>query len=221
MENYKIGYTFNTTTGELLGTETVWLERATGRYPHAANVTLTAPPEAKENKARLWDGKKWKYVPDYRGTVFYNENGFLEGTITELGEDIKGKITKRPPEIMPHHVLAWNGKDWETPLEKGYIEEAGEVRPMTQAEKIISGIEALPEHCKIQDGEVVLKTQEELLDEGKITLADYNEYVREQREAEYRRSTDKIGLMVLRGEATKREWEDAILAVKVKWPYKE
>ncbi|MBR4797378.1 MAG: hypothetical protein IK040_06725, partial [Spirochaetia bacterium] len=88
-------------------------------------------------------------------------------------------------------------------------------------ERVEAGLEQLPEGCKIENGEILPKTQEELLEEGKITLAEYNEYVRQMREAEYRESTDKIGLMVLRGEATQEEWLAAIQAVKEKWPYKE
>lgn len=221
MDEYKTGYNFDNVTGELTGTETVWLEKATGTYPHAGNVTLTAPPEARENKARCWDGKKWKMVTDYRGTVIYTEDGYEAGTITELGDDIKGKITLAPPIPEKNRKLLWTGKKWETPPADGYIEIDGVLREMTWAEKIEAGLEDMPEGCKIEDGKIVSLNLDELYDAGKITLDEYNERIRQKREREYRNTTDKIGLMILRGEATEREWKDAILAVKVKYPYKE
>ena len=47
MENSKIGYIFDKTTGEFLGTEIVYLEKRTGNYPHADNITFNKDGFAK------------------------------------------------------------------------------------------------------------------------------------------------------------------------------
>lgn len=54
-----------------------------------------------------------------------------------------------------------------------------------------------------------------------ITVAEYNAEMDRLRELEYREKTDKIGLMVLRGEATKEEWIQAMDEIRAKYPHKE
>ena len=223
MENYKIGYIFDMTTGELLGSEVVYLEKATGTYPHARNVTLVRPPMTGEHETAIWNyGKEcWDKVADFRGMPWWNSDGTAGGIIDRLGDT--DRILTEPPEKGEHEKLEWKNGSWQKSPADGWIADktTGEIREMTQVEKIYAGLEHLPEGWKIDAGEIVPKSMDELYDEGAVTLEEYNDYIRRCRELEYRKTTDKIGLMVLRGEATEREWKDAILAVKVKWPYKE
>lgn len=60
-----------------------------------------------------------------------------------------------------------------------------------------------------------------LFNEGIITVAEYNAEIDRMRESEYQTYTDKIGLMVLRGEATKEEWLQAMDTIRAKYPHKE
>lgn len=221
--NFKTGYSFNSSTGELMGQETVWLEKKTGEYPHAANVTFKLPPACGENETAIYDRAtdSWSKVPDHRGSVWYNPDGTPGGIITRLGE--VSEILKEPPEPKEFMVIVWdyNKKDWKHEPAEGYVAEGDKVREMTPVERIEAGLDKLPERYKIKDGKLVEKMYDELLAEGKITLNEYNEHQRQMREGTYMSTTDKIGLMVLRGEATMEEWQAAIQAVKEKWPYKE
>lgn len=217
----KVGYSYSPGTGEYIGTEYVYLEKATGKYPCAANVVFTPPPACGEHEKQIWDGTDWKIVPDHRGETWYKEDGSYGGQIEALGEVIE--ILKEPPEHIDHVTLAWDKEDgdWRQVAERGYKFEDGKLRELTSIERIEAGLDPMPEGAHIVDGEIVFFTQEELLEQGKITMKEYNEYIRQEREAEYRESTDKIGMMVLRGEASLEEWKAAIQAVKDKWPYKE
>lgn len=222
-EEYKIGYSFGVATGEYAGSEVVWLERATGKYPCAGNVTFRKPPELGEHEAAVWNQARgdWDKVADFRGMPWWNADGTFGGVIERLGDD--GKITQEPPEKAEGEALEWKKKGWQKKLAEGWIKDktTNKVRRMTPVERIYAGLEDVPDGCKVENGEIVPLSEEELLEQGKITLAEYNDYIRQQRENEYKRTTDKIGLMVLRGETTKKEWEKAIQAVKDKWPYKE
>ena len=223
MEGYKTGWSWDLRTGELIGPETVWLEKATGTYPCAANVTFKAPPVLGDHETAVWNQVKadWDVKKDYRGMLWWNADGTPGGIIEDLGDE--GKIIIEPPELAHYEKTDWENDAWKIKLKEGWIKDkaSGEVRQMTQVEKIYAGLEEIPDGCKIADGQIVAKSMSELYDDGKVSLDEYNDYIRQMREEEYRLNTDKIGLMVLRGEATQREWQDAILAVKVKWPYKE
>lgn len=54
-----------------------------------------------------------------------------------------------------------------------------------------------------------------------LTVAEYNAEIDRLRESEYRKHTDKIGFMVLRGEKTMEEWISAMDAIRAKYPHKE
>lgn len=55
----------------------------------------------------------------------------------------------------------------------------------------------------------------------KQTVEQYNAEMDRLRELEYREKTDKIGLMVLRGEATMEQWLQAMDEIRAKYPHKE
>ena len=223
MSNYKIVYSYTPVTLEFMGEEIIYQEKATGEYPRANNVVLKKPPVPGINQAVIYDKEvqDWKLVDDFRGAPWFEPSGNLGGFVEKIGE--VPEIMKAPPEHVPNTKIAWDEKikDWYHKPDKGYIYDGDLLRPMTVVERIEAGIDELPEDAKIEDGELVIKTQEELLDEGLITKDQYNEHQRKMREAGYIAETDKIGLMVLRGEATQEEWLAAIETVKEKYPYKE
>lgn len=74
---------FDTVSGEYLGS----FEPSAPDYPE--NSTKVPPPSKKEGKARCWNGEKWEYVPDHRGTVWYDPKPpHAARGITSLGEEI-------------------------------------------------------------------------------------------------------------------------------------
>lgn len=223
MEAYKIGYSYNIANGEFIGAETVYLEKATGTYPCAANVTFKKPPELRDHEAAIWNKNKrdWDVVPDWRGCPWFNDDGTFGGIIEELGK--QDVITEEPPEVEIQESLTWKNGGWQKKQKEGWIKDkaAGTWREMTQVERIYAGLEEIPEGCKVSGDRIVAKTPDELYDDMDISTEEYNQMQIELREAEYKRTTDKLGLMVLRGEATMEEWQAAIAEVKAKYPKKK
>lgn len=225
MEKFKIGYTYSPATGEYTGKEIVYLEEATGKYPCAGNVTFKAPPKTGEHEAAVWNPAQgdWDIVPDYRGSVIYSPtSGEPIGEVVNLGHP-ENVIIEPPPAAKPHQLLEHVGGKWRlTNRQDWCLDEDGETwRPMTQEEKIIAGLEPMPAGYIRADGTVRPKTPDELWEDGEITAAQYNAAMEELREVAYRKTTDKIGLMVMRGEATMEEWQEAMQAIREKYPYKE
>lgn len=220
MENKKIGYTWSKTTREYVGEEIVYLEKATNTYPHADNVTFIKPPTLEPNTQVIWEGD-WVVVDDYRGYPIYDEDGHIVGEVTELG--FKPQIITPPPKFKEesHKFLKWDGVKWTYVIEDGYIETNDEIRPMTQLEKIESGLESIPDGMKIENGELVSLTIDDKYEMGIITKEEYNAEVDIIREKEYEKHTDKIALMVFRGEATKEQWIQAMDEIRVKYPKKQ
>jgi len=69
--------------------------RGTGRIP--AGATDKAPPETSEHEATRWTGDDWEVVPDYRGYVYYTDDGERH-EITELGiQPPANALDKAPP----------------------------------------------------------------------------------------------------------------------------
>ncbi len=196
MEEYKIGYVFNKSTGEFLGAETVYLEVRTGNYPHADNITFIVPPEVGENQKQVWTGKDWKIVPDYRGKKWYTKDGSFGGFIDFLG-DPEDKIIDEPPRYESAEYVEYDyiNKKWDIKLQEGHIRDS-------------------------ETGLIREKTKEELYDEGKMTLEEYNEYIRQERQMRFMTETDKMGLMYLRGECTLEEWKSAMDKIREELPKK-
>lgn len=220
-QSYKTGYLFSLKTGEFLYAIKIYVEARTGNYPKARNVTFVKPPKLKEHEASVWKKEKWEIVPDYRGMARYKEDGSKDGNIEELGE--VPEIKKEPPERKDHISLTWDKtlEDWVQAPEKGYTyDDKGELREMSQAEKIEAGFEDLPEGFKIEDGQVVLKTLDDKLNDGDISLQEYNEEIDRQREYRYQAETDKMGLMYLRGECSLEEWKAAMDKIRQDLPKK-
>lgn len=196
MENNKIGYVFDKINKEFIGTEIVYLEKRTGDYPHADNVVFIAPPEIKEHQKQIWTGKDWKIIPDFRGKRWFRKDGSVGGIIDFLGE-LNDEILEEPPRHEPAEKVKYNYKDkkWVVELQEGFIRD--------------SGTNLIRE-----------KTKEELYDEGKMTLEEYNEYIRQERQMRFMTETDKMGLMYLRGECTLEEWKSAMDKIREELPKK-
>lgn len=196
MEDYKIGYDFDKSTGEFIGTETVYVEVMTGDYPHADNVTFIQPPEVKEHQKQVWTGKDWKIVSDYRGLPWFKKDGSFGGFIDYLG-DLNNEIIKEPPRCEFPEYLDYNyaDKKWNIKLQDDFVRDS-------------------------ETGLIREKTKEELYDEGKMTLEEYNEYIRQAREERFTNETDKMGLMYLRGECTLAEWQSAMDKIREELPKK-
>ena len=221
MEDYKIGFSFSTITGEYIGPETVYLEVATGEYPHADNVTFVPPPKTERNQVQIWTGKDWNIVPDYRGLQYYSNKGKLLGIVEEL--DGNEYIVETPPECKPHELVDWdyNNKYWIKSIETGYkYDDSGKVIAMTQEEKIQAGLEPLPEGMIIENGHLRALTKDELFDLGKLTVEQYNKIIDSERQSRYMSETDKMGLMYLRGECTLEEWKLAMDKIREELPKK-
>lgn len=92
---------------------------------------------------------------------------------------------------------------------------------MTQIERIEAGLEKMPMGLKIVDGEFCELTLDDKYEMGIIGKDEYNTEIDKMRESEYQKYTDKIGLMVIRGEATKEEWLQAMDEIRAKYPHKE
>lgn len=223
MNNYKIGYVFNKLTNEYVGEETVYVEKRTGEYPHADNVTFIKPPTIGEHQKQVWNGKGWNIMPDYRGSIYYNEKGEPEGIIEDFG-DLDGKIIVEPPRNLKNYEeLRWNKLiwNWEIVLKEGYkIDEQGLVVLMTPVERIKAGLDELPENMKIVGDELWVKTIDDLFNEGKLTVEEYNKKIDEYRQSRFLMETDKMGLMYLRGECTLEEWKSAMDKIREELPKK-
>jgi hypothetical protein len=59
-----------------------------GKYLFPAHSTLTAPPAAKDKKARCFVNEVWTYVADRRGETWYTADGAPE-EVTKLGDPTK------------------------------------------------------------------------------------------------------------------------------------
>lgn len=216
---YKTGFVFSPDTGEYIGEERVYQEKATGGFPCADNVTFVKPPTREPNTQVVWEGD-WVVVDDYRGYPIYDEDGHVVGEVTELG--IKPQIITPPPKFKEgsHKFPKWDGVKWTYVIEDGYVETNDEIRQMTQLDKIHAGLEGIPEGMKIENGELVAKTIDDRFDEGSITTSEYNAEIDRMRKARYNKESDPIALQMLRGEATKEEWLAAIEKIKKELPKK-
>ena len=78
--------------------------------------------------------------------------------------------------------------------------------------------EDMSEAEKVEGDYVIKKTKRELYDDGKLTKEEYNLYIDELREADYRREADPLGMQVLRGELEKAVWLEKIEEIKKRHP---
>jgi len=105
------------------------------------------------------------------------------------------------------------------PPEEKKLNEAGtDFEDLTEAEKVEAGLKTLKDDEKIENGQIVPKTKKELFDDGLIKKEEYNLYIDELREADYRREADPLGMQVMRGDVEKAVWLKKIAEIKARYP---
>lgn len=92
-------YHFEPTTGEYLKENEARLDPIEGKPLVPANATKTAPPNAKDGFASVWNGKAWDHVIDQRGPYWLNDGS--EHQISELGKmRPSGALLKKPAPTL-------------------------------------------------------------------------------------------------------------------------
>ncbi|QDL33826.1 tail fiber assembly protein [Serratia liquefaciens] len=76
-----------------------------------ANST-TVPCQPKSGMTGVWDGKKWREVPDLRGTAYWDKHGSPFVVIELLKELPEWAVTVAPPVVEPGQVLLFTDGEW-------------------------------------------------------------------------------------------------------------
>ncbi len=79
-----------------------------------ANAYLDAPKSVKDNQAIIYNGQKWTYPKDLRGTIIYSIETGAEMIMQEVGEIPDGYTTLKPTSEFD----SWNGEKWVLDTEK-------------------------------------------------------------------------------------------------------
>lgn len=102
-------YIYDEKTKEYIGTEAAQLDPLETKlqqkniYLLPANATFTAPPAAKEDFARVWNGEAWQEVEDHRGTEYWLPGegyGTPAHEMKELGPLPEGATTTAPEKTL-------------------------------------------------------------------------------------------------------------------------
>lgn len=105
-EQPPVVYAYSPITGEYTGNCVVDpspLEPGVWLYP--AHTTDTEPPQTGEHEAVIWTGEAWQVVPDWRGHVYYTQNGERR-EITELGVAPTEDALDEPPPPTPEQIMS-------------------------------------------------------------------------------------------------------------------
>lgn len=128
---------------------------------------------------------------------------FYKNVITGKKKSLKTLIAEKLVQIPEGKKLNEDGTDFED---------------LTEAEKVKAGLKTLKDDEKIEGDYVIKKTKKELYDEGLITKEEYNLYIDELREADYRQEADPLGMQVMRGDVEKNIWLEKIEEIKKRHP---
>ena len=90
------------------GTLNFYVAPHTG-LPANSTTTKCSP---KNGQAGVWDGEKWQYIDDFRGTAYWNSHG-KKYVMMELAPLPDGAVTTAPPEAEPGHVLLYTDGEWQ------------------------------------------------------------------------------------------------------------
>lgn len=115
----KIVYKYNEITHKI-NAKTIYEDpRQPGVFSIPVGCTEEAPPEPKEFKAILPDGKGWKVVDDFRKKIYYDTQTKQQVKIYNIGEQPAEGWT----ELAPGPFDIWNGSRWQydKELELQYI----------------------------------------------------------------------------------------------------
>lgn len=98
-------FNFDQVTGEFIGESDCYVAANTGL---PVGCVLDAVPQALEGKARVWTGKVWKRVDDYRGLTIWSTETRLPVTY-----DVLGKLPATLTTLEPSSEFdRWTGKEW-------------------------------------------------------------------------------------------------------------
>ena len=87
-----------------------------------ANAYLDAPKSVKDNQAIIYNGQKWTYPKDLRGTIIYSIETGAEMAMQEVGEIPDGYTTLKPTSEFD----SWNGEKWVLDAEKQHQHEVNQ-----------------------------------------------------------------------------------------------
>jgi len=118
---------------------------------------------------------------DYFGTVYYGHDRVVVPDDAKISVLDHVRFYDENWARKPDLQLIDEGL---LPMPEGYVREGDGLRPMTQAERVIAGTDALPPGYKIENGGLVPMTQEELLEAGQITREEINQLLADKNTAE-------------------------------------
>ena len=103
-------YSYKPSTGEYIGSaEARQNPREKGKYLLPAFATFDEPQPA-VGIAAVWNGSKWDYIEDYRGTAVYHKTNGNAGVVRKLGPISSECTTAAPPEPVKYYK--WGGNNW-------------------------------------------------------------------------------------------------------------
>lgn len=76
-----------------------------------ANSTMV-PCQPKSGMTGVWDGKKWREVPDLRGVEYWDKHGTPFVVLELLDALPEWAITAAPPIAEPGHILLFTDGEW-------------------------------------------------------------------------------------------------------------
>lgn len=183
-------YNFNQVTKEFTGESKSYIDpvltKQNNKPTYTCSITSTfqKPPEVKENEIQVYDfeNDSWKIKKDFRGSVYYNEDG-TKIIINEIDVIIpENAILDPPPENFkePKHIdgswkeerLTYKGIEVKTKIDvdnitKLLIRNIGEEKAKT--EKLIAG----NNECEIwnkflEDRELIIKEGNDFIKENNL-----------------------------------------------------
>lgn len=82
--------------------------------PHTGLPVNTTPVKCnpKAGQAGIWEGTSWKYVPDVRGSTYWDQRG-NQFVMMELAAFPEWAVTEAPPVAEPGHVVFHTGGTWQ------------------------------------------------------------------------------------------------------------
>lgn len=116
----ELSYIYNPTTNEYMHSVPALPD---GTLSHSTEV---APPETTYNEVAVWDGKKWKKVPDYRRQMVWDKYTQKQVRIEKLGLLPDNLTDKRPTDR--YMKFDEKKKDWVHDKERWMSEYVRPVR---------------------------------------------------------------------------------------------
>ena len=98
-------YHYDATSGEYISSEVVPVPPNTGIPIDSVSIK---PPRKKKGFCSCWNGTKWEYVKDTRGTPVYLKSTGEMAIMNELGELLDDWTTEKPEMDYPK----WDGTKW-------------------------------------------------------------------------------------------------------------